>query len=76
MRYGQIQVYGGQQPVRPWPNTQTNSIVEKEDYQLTVKKTWIGNQWQIIVKRTIGAEEYNLELYLSGDELEKLKESL
>lgn len=76
MRYGQIHVYGGHAPKQPWPNTTTTTITLKEDYQLQVTKTWIGSQWQIQIQRTIGTQEHTLELYLSGDELTKLKDAL
>jgi len=76
MRYGQINVYGGSAPQQPWPNTETTPVIVKEDYQLQVTKTWIGDQWQIKIDRTIGTELYQLELYLSGDELTKFKAAL
>lgn len=77
-RHGQIIHFGGKAPKDPWPNSELTTIIENEAYGLWVRRTWIGNQWHIeIIRKLQGATELNrVELFLSGEEIKLLKDSL
>ena len=72
-RYGQFMVYGGQAPA-----TEHTLIVNKEGYQLSVRKTKIKNQWHLQFVRTMPEYDQPLvtEFFLTDTEMNLLRESI
>jgi hypothetical protein len=71
MKHGQIHVYGGQAP------REEHDVINTEDYKLRVKKTWVEatSVWHIqILSQSIF--ERRFEMFLTHEELAKLKDSL
>lgn len=59
------------------PSTITD-IINREDYGLTVTKTWLHDQYQIKLSRRIEGygELLTTEFYLTAEELAKFKDCL
>jgi len=72
-RYGQFMVYGGQAPAR-----EHTQIVNREGYQLSVRKTKIKNQWHLQFVRTMPEYDQPLvtEFFLTDTEMNLLRESI
>jgi hypothetical protein len=71
MRQGQFMVYSTGAPKTQW------DIIDNEDYQLKLTKTWVEatSVWHIkLQSRSIF--DHSFEMFLTQEELKRLKDSL
>ena len=71
MRQGQFMVYSTGKPKEQW------DIIDNKDYRLRVTKTWIEatNEWHVKFT-SLSVYEHSFEMFLSHNELAKLKDIL
>jgi len=71
MRQGQFMVYSQGAPKESW------DVINNEDYKLRVNKTWVEatNVWHIkFTSQSI--YEHSFEMFLTHEELKRLKDAL
>jgi hypothetical protein len=68
-KYGQFLIFGGQAPRKE------HTIIDNDDYELTMSKTWIEStkQWhiQFVSPRPLGSR---WEMFLTNEEIKQLRE--
>jgi len=70
-RYGQVNVYGGHAPREEY------DVISNEDYKLRLRKTWVEATGVWHVKFTsLSVFERSFEMFLTHEELKKLKDAL